>query len=324
VVVQARDGEAVLASRAMELVPDEQGVAESTATLVFELDREALIEVGFARNDALSSDQVGWVLLPDPSPIVTTVIAPDGIADPLLVDVLGASTGGRVDVVAPGESVSGMTGLMVYDWIDRDALVKIPSIAFVRSEQQRSTLDRVLSWERGHPTMRDVDLGSLRYIGADGLEGDVLAMGTRGALITESADRGVRHLQIGFALADSNWGVQISMPMFMSNTIAYLLPGTSGSGRVYRTEDPIGESNTVVEQVGVTEIDGEQIGVSLLDREQSIRAGRELVVGETGTTRQASANQSSGRVELWRWFVLAGLGVLMLEWVIDLSRRRVA
>jgi Aerotolerance regulator N-terminal len=325
VIIRATAGDLVLASRAIELDPDEDGVAESTATLVFDLDREDLLEVSIQREDALESDNRGWVLLPDPSPIVTTVVAPDGIADPLLVDVLGAATGGRVEVVAEGQSVSGSTGLMVYDRVVRDPRVLMPTISFVGSESEDEALSRVLSWERGHPTMRDVDLGGLRYIGGGVLAGEALATGTSGVVISEIAENGVRHLSIGFALEDSNWGVQISMPMFVSNAVGYLLPGTSGSGRVYRTGQPLGEEGVVIDQVGLAEVDGERIGVGLLDRGQSVRAGNVLADDAEGDRSQTFTSAgTTGRVELWRWFVLAGLCVLTLEWVLDLSRRRIA
>ncbi len=325
VVVQATADGSVLASRAVELVPNDDGVAESTATLVFDLDRAALVEVSIERDDALPSDNQAWAMVPDPSPIVTTVVARDGVADPLLVDVIGAATGGRVDVAAEGESVSGATGLMVYDRVERDPRVLLPTISFVGAETEDATLRRVLSWERGHPTMRDVDLGGLRYVGGAALEGEALAISASGAVIAEVAEGGVRHLAVGFALEDSNWGVQISMPIFMSNAVGYLLPGTSGSGRVYRTGHPIGEAGMVVDEVGLVEVDGETIGVALLDREQSVRAGMVFTGDDdAGSTQAIALAGTSGRVELWRWFVLAGLCVLTLEWVIDLSRRRIA
>ncbi len=315
---------AVLASKAIELVPDENGITESAATLSLRLDSAALIEVSISRHDVLDTDSRVWVMMPDPLPIVTTIVAPDGLADPLLVDVLSAVTGGVVAVVAPGESVVSGTGLMIYDRVQRDPRVLIPTVEIgAGGAEDDSVLRRVLTWDRSHPVMRDVDLSGLSFAGGQVVDGDALASGEQGAMITETAESGVRHLAVGFALADSNWGVQVSMPMFFANAVQYLLPGTSGSAVIHRTGNPIGENGTVIDRVGLAIVDGEEVGVSLLDREQTVRAGQTLTNRSVDTPDGFAGASSGGRVELWRWFVLAGLVVLTLEWTLDLLRRRV-
>lgn len=138
-------------------------------------------------------------------------------------------------------------------------------------------------------------------------------------MIVETAQAGVRHLWIGFSIEDSNWGVQISMPIFFANAVQHLLPGTSGSGVVHRT-------GLDAERIGFTD-ESEEIAYSLLDRSQTLRAGPVIVADANSGSRSGDAltqgaGGPGGRVELWRWLVLAGLIVLTLEWTLDLLRRR--
>jgi len=326
--VVLRVGDAVLASKAIELIPDDDGLVEAAATLSFRLDTSALVEVSISRDDVLDADNTVWMVMPDPSPIVTTVVADGGQAYPLLVDVLSAVTGGVVGVVGPGEPVASGTGLMIYDRVERDPRVLLPTIEFGAGwgdggDDENETLHRVLTWDRSHPVMRDVDLSGLSYSGAPTLEGTAIATGGSGALIVDNPEAGVRHLVIGFALQDSNWGVQVSMPMFFANAVQYLLPGTSGTALIHRAGEPIGESGTVIDQLGLATIDGDEAWVSLLDRDQTIRAGLVMTDQRTEASDQHQGAIRGGRVELWRWFVLAGLVVLTLEWTLDLLRRRV-
>lgn len=317
---------AILTSKAMEMIPGDDGLVEAATTLSFRLDAAELVVVSISRDDVLDTDNRVWVLMPDPSPVLTTVVAQDGLADPLLVDVLSAVTGGVVAVVGPGESVAPSTGLMIYDRVERDPRVLLPTIEIGASDEigeQDETLHRVLTWDRSHPVMRDVDLSGLSYTGTIGIEGAALASGEGGAVIVETAESGVRHLAVGFGLEDSNWGVQVSMPMFFANAVQYLLPGTSGTAVIHRTGEPIGESGTVIERVGMARVDDEEVWVSLLDLDQTIDAGTLLTDQSAELSGGLVGAADGGRVELWRWFVLAGLVVLTLEWTLDLLRRRV-
>jgi len=315
---------AVLASRSIEFIPDDDGLVEAATTLACRLDSAGVIEVSISREDVLDSDNRVWVSMPDPEPIVTTVVALDGLADPLLIDVLSAVTGGLVAVVEPGEAVASGTGMLIYDRVQRDPRALLPTIEIgVWGDGVDQNLQRVLTWDRSHPVMRDVDLSGLSYFGGKNIEGTVLASGESGALIVESAESGVRHLAVGFALQDSNWGVQVSMPMFFANAIQYLLPGTSGTAVIHRTGELIGEGGSMIDHVGQASVDGQEVWVSLLDRDQTIRAGQTLINQRVDTPMGFAGASSGGRVELWRWFVLAGLVVLTLEWTLDLLRRRV-
>ncbi|MFK7759232.1 MAG: BatA and WFA domain-containing protein [Phycisphaerales bacterium] len=348
VVIRARIGDRVLASRAVELVPVDDhaegdgGGAESAVTFVFDLETSGVVEIVIEREDRMMSDNRVWVMMPDPAPVMTTIIAPGAVADPLLVDGVAAVTGGRVEVIDEGDAIgfgtSFRTGLVIFDRVREIEGLMIPSMSFgslgqdeQETQQQSSRLERVLSWDRGHPAMRDVELDGLRVTnsssaGGNPVAGTPIVTGSQGVLISEHAAQGIRHLRIGFSIENSNWGVQVSLPIFLTNAVQYLLPGTSGSGVVHRTGEPIGERGVLIESVGVHEIDQLEVGVSLLRKEQTLRAGR-LISTDTNDESMMNAGASifgdgRGRVEIWRWFVLAGLCVLILEWVLDLARRR--
>lgn len=328
VTVRARVDGLVRSSQSIALKPNEDGIAESAATMVFSLDRAGIIELELARPDVLAIDNVAWISMPDPTPIVTTIVAADRNADPLLVDVVRASTGGVVEVVTPNEPVASGTGLMIFDRTLRPENLLLPTIQIgkVAEEQgQPSPTRRVLGWDRGHPLMQDVDLGRLRYTTSDDSrpqttpEVQVVARDQSGPIIIETARSGVRHVAVGFSIEDSNWGVQLSMPIFFANAVQHLLPGTSGSGVVHRT-------GADTERIGFADESEGQLAYSLLDRTQTLQAGpwSELSGYQRsgGDQLGQSRDGTGGRIELWRWLVLAGLVILTMEWTLDLLRRR--
>lgn len=351
VIVRAEvDGE-VLASRAVEL---ESGEVDAPVSMEMTLGPAALVRVSVSGGDALGSDDVAYVEVPSADPARVVVIAPEGQANPLLLDALRAATSREARVVGEGDAV-GDADLIVFDRIEPIGGLSIPTIAFVGDEDGSDRVERVLTWERDDPVMRDVDLGRVVFAHGEDVEARgadrVLARWRGGALIVERAANGVRHLRIGFALEDSNLGVQIALPAMMMNAIERLLPGASGtgvvrsagevqrvralSGRVTIT-DPEGASREVDPLDGVAELgvldragvytlegaDVDEIGVSVLSAEDTRRAGREL--GESGDTDVVIGSSiGEGRVELWRWFALAAMVLLALEWTLDVLRRRV-
>lgn len=329
VTIRARVDGVVRSSQSIALDPNEDGIAEAAATLVFPLATAGIVELELSRPDVLMSDNSAWISMPDPTPITTTIVAKDSQADPLLVDVVRASTRGVVEVVSPDQSVASGTGFVVFDRVERPKNTVLPTIQIgsdpVGADQSQSTR-RVLGWDRGHPLMQDIDLGRLRYtVGGDqrpeaGSDAQVVARDQDGPVIVETAQAGVRHLWIGFSIENSNWGVQISMPIFFANAVQHLLPGTSGSGVVHHT-------GVDAERIGFAEDSDSQLAYSLLDRSQTLRAGPVTVANADNASRGGDefaqgAGGPGGRVELWRWLVLAGLIVLTLEWTLDLLRRR--
>lgn len=328
VTLRARVDGVVRSIQSIALKPNQDGIAEAAATMVFPLDRAGVIELELARPDVLAIDNVAWISMPDPTPIVTTIVATDRDADPLLVDVVRASTAGVVEVVSPNEPVASGTGLMIFDRTVRPENLLLPTIqigSVAEEQDQVRPTRRVLGWDRGHPLMQDVDLGRLRYTTLDDTrpqaspEVQVVARDQSGPIIIETARSGVRHIKVGFSIEDSNWGVQLSMPIFFANAVQHLLPGTSGSGVVHRT-------GVDAERIGFADESQAQFAYSLLDRSQTLQAGPWIASSgfdrSRGDQLGRSRDGTGGRVELWRWLVLAGLFVLTLEWTLDLLRRR--
>lgn len=355
VIVRAEvDGE-TLGSRAIELGARE---VDEPVSMELTLGDAAIVRVSVSGGDALAADDAAYVEVPSPDPARVVVIAPEGRADPLLLDAIRAATSREARVVGDPGAI-GDADLIVFDRVDPIENIAIPTLSFVGGADggggDGGAIERVLTWERDDPVMRDVDLGRVVFTDAAAIETNgsdkVLARWRGGALIVERAARGVRHVRVGFALEDSNMGVQIALPALVSNAIERLLPGSSGSGVVRRVGevqrvratgarvtivDPEGASRTIdpvdgvaelgaLERAGVYGLDGaetDRIGVSVLSEDDTRRAGR-VPGGDGGVDLAIAGSSMGGRVELWRWFALGAMVLLALEWTLEVLRRRV-
>ena len=111
-------------------------------------------------------------------------------------------------------------------------------------ETQDDASMRILSWDRQHPVMRFVSLDTIvfREFGAFVLPAGAtpIVFGPVGPLIAVLSTRGARHVVMGFAFANSNWPVHVSITVFMQNVIDYLtLAGSVQSGLVHQPGWPI-------------------------------------------------------------------------------------
>ena len=321
----------------------DDGSKSATHTFELRLVRGALLRVELAGGDALSVDDRAWVDVPSPDPIRVTIVAPEGIADPLLVDYLEVVARAPVRVIAPDEAIDA-PDLIVYDRVDAPVLPAVPSLGFdsvspglgVRLPEATG-LRRVLSWDRQEPMLRDTGLGSVSYRRSVSYERvgtgvRTIASDQGGAIIVEVTRSGVRHVRAGFALHDSDWAVQVGLPVFLAQLCEQLLPGAGGSGIVYRTDEVIAyRDDAGIErsvgpfaQIGVQTLpDGRRIGVSLLDEGESALATRDAVTIGAGDPDQPVRTAGRARVDLWRWFVGAAIVLLLLEWVWYLNKVRI-
>lgn len=205
-------------------------------------------------------------------------------------------------------------------------------------------------WTRKHPVLRHVTLDSLVIKRRLPLVLDragpwrEIARTPDGPLMAEADAAGYRHLVVGFDLSASNWPVEVGFPVFVAATTDYLtLVAEAAAGRSFRTAEPIalraqareivldGPARLVLTgepggslarggpapRAGVYESGGAnpvRVAVNLFDeRESSLASPDELkAVGRTVT---ASVGASSPR-EVWHWFVLAALGLLVVEWFV--------
>lgn len=319
---------------------------QMTRTHSFEirLMRGALLRVELAGEDALRSDNRAWVAVPPPDPVRVTIIAPGARVDPLLSDSVEVVARAPARVIALGDAL-GDPDLVIYDRVDADALVGVPSIGFgsvlepYSSRLERPTGNRrVLSWDRDGQLFTHTGIGAMTYRRSISFEEagpgfTALARDQDGTLIAEFSERGNRHLRAAFVLHDSNWGVQVGFTVFMAKVIEYLLPGVGGQGEVYRTDSPVsyideeGIERTVTPagSIGRTTLpDGRDVGMSLLSDAESALATRDsLRIGDSGTARQG-ASLGRARLDLWRWFVGCAIALLMIEWLLYLRKVRVS
>lgn len=332
-----------------------------TRTIAVDAPGAARVEVSLERDDALAADNAAWVDLPDPTPPRTVVYAPEGRADPFLLDPLEVLAPGAVSVHPPTDlEAARVAGLVVYDRITPQRLPGVPTLGFGSAWPgtdlgERSGRERVVAWDRVHPALRDVSLSSVVYDRAVNLPRadtpgvTVLAESAAGPVITETVGAGVRHIRVAFPLERSNWGVEVGMAIFVAQAFERLAPGTRGEGVVRTTTDPVrvrasddrvtatgpaeaiavrGPDGTAalppLERVGVYTLDNASpstVAVSMLDESESM-----LAIGDSaslGTPGRTTASADTGRRELWPYALLIAVVLMTLEYLIHAARARV-
>lgn len=226
--------------------PDGPGSVTRTITVPAPGSRR--IDVSLDNGGVLAADDRAWVDLPDASPPRTVVFAPDGRADPFLMDVLGVLAPGAVSVHAISET-DALRGaeLVVYDRVTPERLPPVASLGFASgwpgldADAADTGRQRVIAWDRTHPVLRDLSLGPVVFDRAVALPDDtepgvaVLAEARTGPLIIEAVGAGLRHIRVGFPLARSNWAVDVGMPIFVAAAFERLAPGVRGEGAVRTT-----------------------------------------------------------------------------------------
>lgn len=189
----------------------------------------------------------------------------------------------------------------------------------------------------------------------EGLRVRELARGKDGPLILEVVGE-PRRVVVGFGVSQSNWALDYGFPIFLASSVELLTSGSragQGASEWYRTDEvasaPIESGERVVQVRGPIERE-----ISPSDEERASgrvslgvlpRAGLYTVSGgalvavnmadalETEARVQpvevaqaradGSAREEQGLRELWHWFVLAALGLLIIEWGVFALRARV-
>lgn len=176
-----------------------------------------------------------------------------------------------------------------------------------------------------------------------------LVHGRSGPLIVLFERGATRRLLVAFELAQSNWPAHFGFPIFLANVIDYLaLRGEDSAGVAYTTGQSVSlrpragataitlagpvelrvpmpdtgaeaVSIGLLPRVGVYSASGAEpatIPVNLLDPTESRLAGADALAigGQIVTTTPLGAQPT----EIWPWFVIAALGVLVLEWLLSL------
>lgn len=206
------------------------------------------------------------VVAPDPQPPATAPEADIFLlqaleaAEPASLRVVGASQVRPSPVVAGAAAAQDPwagADIIVLDRVEPpgDALPSVPTLSFGAGLPQVGltvitpadvTLSRALSWKRDHPTLQYVSLDTLlvapgmsvRSVPPPASASPIasvvpLAEGTTGPLIVEvshrsTANRAIPRIVVSFDLARSNWGPDVSFPLFIGNTIQYFSLGADG------------------------------------------------------------------------------------------------
>jgi len=214
----------------------------------------------------------------------------------------------------------------------------------------------LLDWNRRHPLMRYVEMDTVEFVLPPRLqlpdEAELLATGPEGPVLAAVQVENVRHIVAAFDLYQSNWPMQVSFPVFISNALQWLALGDQiQAGRSYRP----GAAAVVsappdikdVQYAGPTTLNSrvvgprivtptfplvglyqaapnlpppaDQLAVNLAD---SIESDIRTVDHISSGTQQIATTSTSRMIrrERWRWFIWAAMAVLLVEWLVYTRR----
>jgi hypothetical protein len=215
----------------------------------------------------------------------------------------------------------------------------------------------MLDWRREHPLLRYVALDDVAISQQIHLElpDEAVTLGSaeHGPMMALVQVDRVRHVVVGFDVLKSNWPMQISFPVFVTNAINWL--STSGAADAGSSYQPgqvavveVEPGREAVNYIGPRKLsvkakDGQAIlpafervgmyfsrntsgrkqrilSVNLVDaRESDILPADQLNIGSKAVQ---AVNKSSSivRREVWSWFIWITLAVLLVEWVVYTRR----
>jgi hypothetical protein len=335
--------------------------------VVFELPpvETGVLEARLDAPDALAVDNAAWLVLqPDAYLDVLLVTDSEAISAYFLRRVLGLDPRVQLSAIAPGD-YTGATAhdLVIFNnWappaLPQGSLLFVNALPPLPGLLARGALENppVLATDPRHPVMRFLNPGNIRieksidFALPEGAQG--LITTTNSALVADLSQGGQQIITIAFDLAETNWPLHLSFPLFVQNLLSWVPRGNAASegalqagqplelfprpnSSTVSVVDPTGGRHTVdldptrpvyfggTTTAGVYEIVAgdviERYAYNLIDRSESaITPAETLNLGRTEVVAQKGTVQMNR--ELWRWLALAGLAVLALEWWIY-SRR---
>ena len=325
-----------------------------------------VLRVELDHEDDLDVDNRAWLALRPQSRVrVLLVGETDSTSSFYLKRALGLEPRVELSAVSPADYlVSNEFDLTVFNGFEPEALPAGSVLFFdalppIPGMGSSGTIENppVLATENDHPAMRFLNPGNLGVVSARRLEvpsGSRTLISSRGGpLIVDVSRGGQQILVVAFDLAESNWPLHLSFPLFIQNVVSWTPRASLGGGLSIPTGKPLAlmpvpevEIATVrppgdvaaievpldplrpvyfgaTETAGVYSIkrgaQSEKVAVNLLDRgESSITPTGSIGFGRgTIVAEQGRVKQTR---ELWRWLIYAAVGILMLEWWIY-SRR---
>ncbi len=282
--------------------------------------------------------------------------------------------------------------IVVFDRVEPGAgeAPALPSLSFgaglpslgvrIENEAAAASTAIALAWRREHPALQFVGLDTLLVAPAASIElpADASAGvgnhvftsivdGSTGPLVAEVSEKAtsgntLRRLVVAFDLSRSNWGPDVSFPLFISNAIGYLggsAIGSSSDGIGHTTTQPIrvtvpegtravtasggvvfkyelrGATDRIVSigpipRAGLYRLrtdngrpaDPETVIVNMLS-ERETRLVPQLQAGDLpGGVASGPGVTDGGPREIWHWFVLAAILPLTVEWFVYAWRMR--
>jgi hypothetical protein len=252
----------------------EPGRAAST----FELSAQTagVLLVALQREDLLAADNAAALVLPESKrPAILLVQPADASAEPsraatlsaggwLLSDALAELRPRVLQTATPEQYLlraasNGLAGvdLIVFDRVTPERWPSTPTLSFgvvpnfasLRTDASTTAQTGALIWQRNHPILKFVALEGLIVAQTLGVQAPAptdpassvveLIKGQQGPLLILANDRGVRRLVTCFDLSQSNWPLQLSFPIFLSNALEVLaFEGDQNLGRAFRTDEP--------------------------------------------------------------------------------------
>ncbi|MCE9591036.1 MAG: BatA and WFA domain-containing protein [Planctomycetes bacterium] len=234
----------------------------------------------------------------------------------------------------------------------------LEGLKLVPARKDDTKAQLILAWKRDHALTRYVSLDDVVMSEPGRLvlpeTAEVLATAQSGPVLAVVQSRGVHHVVGSFDVLKTNWPMQVSFPVFVSNAVTWLaLGGQSEAGVSFRP----GEAASVPTAVGVREmryrgpvplraepVEGravlpvfqhvgvytaedaksvsppfDRLAVNLTDTTESdLRPAERLEVGTSVVNAQPG--ELAVRREVWPWFAWAALALLMIEWVVYTRR----
>ncbi len=367
--VVLRRGAEVIDARAVTLPPG------GDATAVFEIEQPegeepVVLTVALRGRDVLAADDAVPMVLRPAVPRSGLVVSrePSLYLDPAKLEMLhpglavvSATPEDAAAALAPGTTID----FVCFEDVDPATLPEVPAQIYVNSVPPDSGLTRagilaepiVIDWDRTHPATSRCQFDDVFVTEAMQLAGAgrsrTLVESTGGPLVLLTPVPGREVVVLAFSPAQSNLPLKLAWPLFLANTMDFLLGGvtrpgeeafrptgtplevTDASGAVLIA--PSGDETTLVPdatgrivhagtaEAGVWRVrpDGgaERLAAfALLDADEVRVAPREEIV--LGGEQTATATSTISRNVLLRDpLLLAALGLLLVEWAVWTSRR---
>ncbi len=351
-------------------------IGEAGRTFALRLPDAALIEVEIDREDQLNADNRAAVAMPPARRPAILVVAPGSAGSPapdpfLAEDVLGTYPTRQLRIVTLDtyerliDSV-GTFDVIFFDRVSPRSVPPRPAVYFgaappgvSRDETVGGTV-AVERWARAHPLLAETSLDGLlvgrrRVLDMSLPEGSAfdavhpLVWTADGPVIAEIVRAGERSVVVGFQVAQSNWPIQVSFPIFVARAIEVLAPRAgAAAGVAFRAGEPVEiaapPGERAVNLTGPAELTGQAaspggtvglgvparagvyritgvagapgaVPVNLASAAETALTSEETVT-LAGIDTASSAGERAGIVELWPWLVGFAAVLLMIDWVL--------